>query len=799
MSQNTSTRLLNLLRRFAGLFRGRQRALRELSTLNEVSRAIIRADLDVDALCELVYHEASKVLDTTWFHLALFDQQHYLLKVRVQNGRRLPPLEFDLSDQEGLMGWMRRTGRALLIEDFTEELPHLPAQPRYQSDNPPRSGVYVPLLAGDSVIGTISVQSPRPRAFDADDLRFLSLIADGAASAIAKARAYATLRERLAQLELISEVGRRATAILDLDQLFPSVVTLIRDTFQYYHVHLFTVDAEHGELVFRASTAARSSFWIKNYRRLRIGEGIVGYVAQTRESLLVNDVSQEPRFLRDIPGTKAELAVPLSVGDHLLAVLDVQADHIDAFDESDQFVLQTLADQLATALDLANTYAEQQEEAWTLAALLQTAENIARTSSLDDLLATIVRLAPLLVGCDRCAVLRYDTAADTFTAVAEWGWNEDACHALINQPLPVHEAPLLHEIRHDRAPVAVNDAAERDWVLPAITRHCASGRLLALPLLARGSILGALLLDRDLDGENWEGRNITIAVGIANQAAAAMESALLAQLAVDQERLSQEVRVAREIQTSFLPSSAPVLDGWDFAMAWRSARAVGGDFYDFWRLPGVSDGAGLPEASLGDRYEGEHFQGPLGFVVADVSDKGVPAALFMALARSLMRAAALDGSSPLVATERANRWITRDSQSGMFVTLFYGILDVTSGQLRFTNAGHNPPLLLRTDGRVESLTTAGMALGVIEQAPLNEAETTLHPGDLLVCYTDGVTEAIDEAEQEYGVDRLTKLVLHNRNMPAQALVDAILADLLEHTGRLPAFDDVTLVLLKRDA
>ncbi len=232
MSTFQPVKLKQVARQFTRQFSGRQRELRELATLNEVSRALIRAELEVDALCELIYHETSKVLDTSWFHLALFEDEHYALKVRVQDGQRLPPAQFDLGNDEGLMGWLRNTGRALLIEDFTRELEHLPAQPRYRSENPPRSGVYVPLLAGESVIGTISVQSPRPHAFGADDLRFLSLIADIAAAAITKARTYATLHDRLTQLELISEVSHRTTAILDLDQLLPSVVTLIRDRFQ---------------------------------------------------------------------------------------------------------------------------------------------------------------------------------------------------------------------------------------------------------------------------------------------------------------------------------------------------------------------------------------------------------------------------------------------------------------------------------------------------------------------------------------------------------------------------------------
>ena len=786
-------------RRLAERFQGRQRTMRELSTLNEVSRAIIRADLDVDELCELVYRETSKVLDTSWFHLALFNGNHYALKVRVQNGRRLPSMEFDLGDDEGLMGWIRRTGRALLIDDFRQELPRLPAQPRYQSPNPPRSGIYVPLLAGDAVIGTISVQSQRPRAFDADDLRFLSLIADGAAAAITKARAYAALRQRLSQLELISEVGRRATAILDLDQLLPSVVTLIRDSFRYYHVHLFTLDAAKDELVFRASTAASSHYWLKRNRRIKVGDGIIGYVAQTGSPLIVNDVSQEPRFTRDVEGTKAELAVPLCVGDQLLAVLDVQSDHANAFDDNDLFVLRTLADQLATALDAASTYAEQQEEAWTLAALLQTAENITRLSSLDDLLDTIVRLPPLLVGCDRSAVLRYTLDADAFIPVREWGWPTEACSLLLDRPLPAAGAPLLRDVRRDRIPVAVDNASEHVWILPSIIERCHSGRLLALPLTVRGALLGVLLLDRDPDSEPWETRGITIALGIANQAGLAVESALLAQAAVEQERLAQEVEVARDIQTSLLPSTAPLLPGWDVAMAWQSARQVSGDFYDFWRVPAVFDDGQLRAVPPDEVFGEEHAdrQPPLGFVIADVSDKGVPAALFMALARSLIRAAALDGSSPRVATLRANRWITRDSQSGMFVTLFYGVLDVPTGRLRFTNAGHNPPLLLRRDGEVDPLATPGIALGVIESARLHEAETILEEGDIIVCYTDGVTEAIDEQEQEYGVERLTEVVRQHRDLRTRGIVDAILADLAEHTGKRPAFDDVTLIVIKR--
>jgi serine phosphatase RsbU (regulator of sigma subunit) len=284
---------------------------------------------------------------------------------------------------------------------------------------------------------------------------------------------------------------------------------------------------------------------------------------------------------------------------------------------------------------------------------------------------------------------------------------------------------------------------------------------------------------------------------MANQIAGALESALLAQEAADAVRLDEELRVAREIQTTLLPGKLPKLAGWQIAADWRSARLVGGDFYDFWRLPkGSAAGDRGSGAAVSDSQPPTPNPQPLGFVVADVSDKGVPAAMFMTLSRSLMRAAALDGSSPAVALGRANRWIARDSESAMFVTLFYGILQPETGVLHFGCAGHNPPLLFRTDGQVRELTTPGIALGVLEDAVLGEDQVTLDAGDILVCYTDGLTEAINGAEEAFGVERLIDAVAANREQSAEALVALINAALLRFTER-PPFDDLTLVVIKR--
>jgi len=804
-----------------------RRSVRELAQLNEVSRAIIRSELDVDALCELIYREASKIVDTSSFHLGLFDGPQYTLVVRVQDRVRLPRLSVDLGENPGLIGWIRQTGKALLVEDFSREMNQLPARPRYQSERPPRSGIYVPLIAGDDVIGSISVQSYEPGAFGANDLRLLSLIADQAAVAIGRARAYHEARLRARQLQAIHEVSERITAILALDELLPAVVRLIREHFGYHPVHIFTIDEGATRIDFRASTASGAQLNQILSLPLRVGQGVVGSAAASGESVLVGEVRGDPRYIRDSAATRSELAVPLCIGDTVIGVLDVQSDVPNDFDADDLFVMQTLADQIAVAIDSANSYTAQQEEAWTLNALLQVAENIGRATTLPDLLATVVRLPPLLVGCERCYMLLWERETEQFVLLAAFGLPAEARGRLIGMAVRPADTPLLARVRAAAAgadsPLRLEQlhaaqATPEEW--PALIGPAGSGTLLALPIAARSSLLGALVIDYDNPAVAVGARQASLYAGAAAQVAGALESLLLAQEADEAARLEQELQVAREIQTALLPRRSPALPGWQIDAAWRSARLVGGDFYDFWPLPASAGRRRRPDMAAARAVGGQALlsedrepspdapravaldgqPAAIGFVIADVSDKGVPAAMFMALARSLVRAAALDGSPPAPAMERANRWITRDSESGMFVTLFYGLLDAESGALRYTSAGHNPPLLYRAaDGRLEELRTPGIALGVLEEIALHEAEVTMEPGDVLVCYTDGVTEAIDDAEEQFGVERLRALVANHHADDAPAIVGAISDAVSRHGGARPPFDDVTLVVLKREA
>ena len=309
----------------------------ELVTLAEIGRAIVEAQLDETQLCELIYELAGHIVPTESFQLGLFDGDSYQIKVWVKDGHRQPPAAFVVPEGHGIIGWLRAARKPLLVRDFETELDTLPARPTYIGDHPPRSAVFLPLAVADTVIGAISIQSSRPFAFDENHLRLLAVLVNQSASALNNARLYARGQERLNALLAISEVGRKLTSILDLNQLLTQVVELISVRFGYYHVQIFLVEHGSDRAHFKASSGhALNEKWQREGRSTRIGvEGIIGWVAQQGEPLLVNDVSQEPRYIPDdprlLPDTRAELAVPLRIEGEILGVLDVQSAGVGAF------------------------------------------------------------------------------------------------------------------------------------------------------------------------------------------------------------------------------------------------------------------------------------------------------------------------------------------------------------------------------------------------------------------------------------------------------------------------------------
>ncbi|MDD1694532.1 MAG: SpoIIE family protein phosphatase [Methanoregula sp.] len=243
----------------------------------------------------------------------------------------------------------------------------------------------------------------------------------------------------------------------------------------------------------------------------------------------------------------------------------------------------------------------------------------------------------------------------------------------------------------------------------------------------------------------------------------------------EKERYTKEMEIAKEIQVTILPESMPVIPGFEIAATTIPAMEIGGDLYDFIPVTG----------------------GRWGFVIADVSGKGVSAALYMALCRTLIRVSGTEHDDPQEVIRKANRLIYEDGRSSMFITVFYAVLDPRKMTLSYVNAGHNPPLLIRGDlPQMRMLEGHGIALGVVDDVDIPVSTIPVEHGDLIVLYTDGVTEAFNGQREYFGEERLVASACRNKSRPVQEIMAALLEDIRQFTGTAPQSDDITLILIQ---
>ncbi len=301
-----------------------------------------------------------------------------------------------------------------------------------------------------------------------------------------------------------------------------------------------------------------------------------------------------------------------------------------------------------------------------------------------------------------------------------------------------------------------------------------------LPLIAGGEPLGTLELGYAVGRVRLSEENRRTLSTFADQVAIAVHNMLL--LRRTDEALARklaELSVGREIQLSLLPKTTPAIPGWQFSAMYQAARTVGGDFYDFCDLPGAPT--------------------RLGVVIADVADKGVPAALFMALSRTIIRSVAFTGRGPASALMRANQLILADSQADLFLSAIYLVLDTATGRVSFSNAGHNRPLLYRAATKsLTELTQRGIILGAFDEITLQDDRLDLNSGDVLVLYTDGVTDALNADGEEFGEQRLFDVVRASAGASSQEILWAITGAVAGFIGETEQADDVTCVVIKRD-
>ena len=327
----------------------------------------------------------------------------------------------------------------------------------------------------------------------------------------------------------------------------------------------------------------------------------------------------------------------------------------------------------------------------------------------------------------------------------------------------------------NNVPLLINDpGSDRrfssvDW--PADVRH-----IICAPLSVKSELIGVLTVCNKKAAHGFTADDQRILSIIATQSAQVVENSRL----FEQERtlfeMQKEMSIAARIQLDLLPKTAPMFLGYDLAGTTVPAHSVGGDYFDFIRLD-------------------EHR---LGICVADVTGKGMPAALLMANVQATLRGQVLIHSSPKDGVERSNTLLYHSTNTDRFVTLFYGMLDNDQHVLRFCNAGHDPPLLFTGESEPLELRTGGIVLGILPDFTYDEHVVDVPPESLLVAYSDGITEAKNSSDQEYGSERLTAFIAKHRHQPANELAGQILDDVRGFAGKAAQSDDMTLLIVRRE-
>lgn len=768
----------------AMLYRDLEKRARQFEVVAKVSDDITSI-LDLDELLKKVADLIHDQLGYPYVHLFTVHPNRRQIIYEAGSGARSASLKgfmLGLDSDDGLIPWVAQNAKALMVNDVTTE-------ERYQpSPFPPedtRAEMTIPLIFDQQVVGIMDIQSDQQNRFTRDDLSLCEALADSVAVAIHNADLYRTERWRRQVADSLQQVAGLLSADVGVDDVLDSVLRECQRILPCDVAAVWLLEGEelylahiHGADLLEVEAAARR--WPEAYGFLT-----ASLLSDQPVIRKVDDPIGPTGAARGFSADYSSIATALRTGDRVLGVLTLSHNTSGRYGHEAQAMTATFASYAAVAIENARLYDAAQEQAYASAALLQVAQTVANANDLDEIIGSIVRITPILVGVKACGI--YLREGESFLPIQSYGFSEEAQAVLWARNFKRGDYPLLDAVQ-DGGHVVVGvltRSLPEEWLDPVLARdeqetyyalQNSESLLIGLPLMIKNELYGVMLVQEEGDAIRFRQKRVEIVTSVAQQVALSIQNEQLQRDMVVREMLEHEVNLARQIQRTFLPEHLPELSGWNLAATWETARQVGGDFYDVFELPG----------------------GRLGLLIADVSDKGIPAALFMALTRTLVRAVVYDTPSPAEVMQRVNALIVPDNRQGMFVTAVYGVLTLASGEFQYANAGHNPPVWIRQpDQSVSLLRRTGAALGIIEDLAMEDASILLSPGDSVLLYTDGLTESFSPRDDTFGEERLLVLLQEKVDIEARAMLDRIEKAVRKFRGTVPAGDDMTLLGLKR--
>ena len=564
------------------------------------------------------------------------------------------------------------------------------------------------------------------------------------------------------------DLGREITGVLDLEELLQKIPLLIRRLIKFEAFAVYLLDERRSELRIAYSVGYPVG---GPPQRLKLGQGLVSAAVASQEPLLVNDLASDPRYVEFVPGMNAEIVVPLMHQSRPIGALNILSHQRDLFRPSDVSIVRQFGAHVAVALVNARLYERSRLDAEAFETLAEIGRDVASILDVDELLTHIAQLTKRLIEYRTFGLFLLNDGNELEIKVAvKYG---ETVHipriglgeGLVGYAALHREAVLVPDVSQDPRYIKVVDDVRSE---------------LAIPLMLKDRVVGVIDLESP-EPDAFSKRDVEILTLLAGQAAVAIENAnLYEELRANHERIEKEVRFAQRVQMALLPAGPPKrLKGVEVAAAFDPARELGGDFHDYLS----------PESQT------------LVVALGDVSGKGVPAALYCAFAAELVRGRTFrrrylpDRSSPAGVLSSVNTILHQRQLEEYYCTLCYAVFDLKRHVLTMGNSGLPYPVRW-SDGVCAPIELPGVPLGSFQGTTYDEVSLALRPGDVFVFCSDGVSEAMNDAGQEFTSERLIEVVERTHDLPAAKIVEAVFAAVEEWRAGAPPNDDMTAVAVK---
>jgi sigma-B regulation protein RsbU (phosphoserine phosphatase) len=563
---------------------------------------------------------------------------------------------------------------------------------------------------------------------------------------------------------LLLEVADVVNATLDLDTLLRRVSELIRRVIDYEIFAILLLNEKAQDLRIRFQVGHPPE--MAERMRVKVGQGVTGLAAASREPVLVNDVREMPNFIEGPVGVRSELAIPLIIKNRVIGVIDIEASTPNFFTEEHRDLLTIVASRIAIGIENARLYTRVSKQAKTLVLLNEISRELTSILDLDQLLKRIGDLITRVIDYQMFSILLVDEGGSKLQHRFSLRFKENIHlkhdiplgEGLVGASASSGQAVLVTDVSKDPRYISVNPETRSE---------------LCVPLIYKDKVIGVLDLEHTRRGYFTEDHMRTIST-LAAQIAIAIENArLYEQISRQEKRLEQDLLLARELQYRLLPHSCPILQKAEFAAKFMPARAIGGDLYDFITYTGKQTAV----------------------AIGDVSGKGAPAAIYAALVSGIIRSHAAEEPSAAQMLEAINLSLAERPIEAQYVSIIYAVWDDDQRILQIANSGLPRPIYCNK-GKVERIEATGLPLGLFPSAEYDEFTFRAVPGDAFVFFSDGILDARNQHGNTFGRERAEQIVTRNCHKTADQIVTLIFDEVTAFVGDTEQFDDQSVVAIK---